>query len=115
MAPWDRDDAEVLFREAKKMLSNTTALIVHHLEISIAYACGVPLKDPNVYIATGELGVITSFEECLEMALQNHTYALIVWYKKPVVGLCDVPKDTRYSYFVLEERGNMVLYIFSKV
>lgn len=114
MAPWDAKDAETLFRYTITMLNEDIALIVHHSEIGIAYAAGLNLIDKNIIIASGPLGPVTRFDEFLELAMNNYSIVLIVWYVNPPVGSVEIPKEYSYNCEILRVLGNMALYRYSK-
>jgi len=114
MAPWDTKNAEELFKYAITLLNEDICLIVHHSEISIAYAAGVNLMEKNIIVASGPLGPVTEFDEYLQLALNNYSIALIIWYINPPVGSVDIPKEPDYTCKTLSVLGNMALYRYTK-
>jgi len=110
MAPWDVDDAERLLKEAWLMVNDSVGLVIHHSEIGIAYAVGIPIKDRHIVLVTGPLGPVTEFDRFIEVALNNFTRVLVVWYISPPIGSVDIPRDRHYMVF--DRSSNMALYIF---
>ncbi|MEX0568924.1 MAG: EpsG family protein, partial [Candidatus Njordarchaeota archaeon] len=105
--PWDMDDVEGLFRLAKNLLNNSSALIVQHLQIGIAYYAGINLNRENVIITEPD----EKFDQYIDTALESYLLVLIVWYKKAIIGAWDIPRDG-YNFSVFRESGSFSLYIY---
>jgi len=107
VAPWDAQHFENLFREAISIIMSkkNVTLIVHHLQIAIAYAAGVDLLGQNVYITSAD----DTFEEPLRVVLNMSDGALIVWYVTPIVGAWSLPNG---NFTKISQSGSVALYLY---
>lgn len=86
--PWQLLAVKELFRKALGYLNESSAIIVHHAEISCAYAAGVPLRSRNVLVTYPD----DDFEEYLNLAkLNGFRVVYIVWYIRAPVGSIEAP------------------------
>lgn len=106
MFPEQEHVAEQLFRKALQILNNESTIIIHHSEISYAYAAGVPLCADNVLVMRPD----ESFEKYLDMASdRGFRIAYIVWYVNAPVGSIEAPKNGH----IVESMCDLALYLYN--
>lgn len=106
MFPDQEYAAKSLFEEALRFLDEHSVIIIHHSEISYAYAAGVPLCSNNTMITGPDDG----FDRYLDLANDmRFKAAYIVWYLEAPVGSVRAPAGGE----VIESLCGLALYRYS--